>query len=451
MAAKIGKLMKLASDFHLHSRYSRAVSKEMILPQIAKAGQRKGISLLAAPDWTHPLWLADLERNLEEAGIGVFTLKDFQDQFTGGQKMGDDSLFLPKTVFFVLASEIASVYSYRGQVKRIHNLVLVPSFKVARKINYQLTHFGANLMGDGRPTINLSAKDLVQLVLSIEPMALIIPAHIWTPWFSLYGAYSGFDSIFECFGNLTKSIYAVETGLSSDPGMNWQVGELDKMAIVSFSDAHSPAKIGREFTIFNLSEITYPAIYQAIVNHNILLTGEFFPEEGKYHYSGHRHCQICYSPEELLKKGSLCPKCGKRLTVGVASRVKALANRVVEMVVKDWRGLKLVYPEGLTRHPYFRLVPLLEVIAAAFQVGSATKTVWAEYERLINHFGSELAVLLEASEADLINVADDRVAQAIVKVRNGEVDIEPGFDGQYGQVAINLKSLTQQIQQMSFV
>ncbi|MBI4999683.1 DNA helicase UvrD, partial [Candidatus Gottesmanbacteria bacterium] len=305
--------MKIAADLHLHSKYSRAVSQEMVLPQIGQWAVKKGIGLVGTGDWTHPLWLREIKANLEEVGPGLYGLK------------GKGS------PLFILATEISSIYSQGGKLRRIHNIILAPSLEVAEKINKELASHGANLMSDGRPVTGIPAQNLVKMILAIDENCLIIPAHAWTPWFSLYGSESGFDSIGECFGEMAKYIYAIETGLSSNPEMNWRIAELDSRQIVSFSDAHSGPKLGREATVFTegengISNFSYEDIKNAIKGESgklkIAYTLEFYPEEGKYHYTGHRDCKVRQSPEETGRLGETCPVCGKHLTVGVMHRVQ---------------------------------------------------------------------------------------------------------------------------------
>ncbi|TSC53856.1 MAG: UvrD/REP helicase, partial [Microgenomates group bacterium LiPW_16] len=321
--------MRIIADLHLHSKYSRAVSQEMVLPQIATWAQKKGIGLVGTGDWTHPLWLREIKANLEEVAPGLYALKG--ESLRSGIKN-----FTPPrdsrgiSPLFILATEISSIYSQGGRLRRIHSLILAPSIEIVEKINKALVGRGANLMSDGRPVTGIPAQELVKLILSVDENSLIIPAHIWTPWFSLYGSESGFDSIDECFGEQAKFIYAIETGLSSDPAMNWRIAELDKRNIVSFSDAHSGPKLGREATVFEISDelgvMSYETIRKALtpnpkpITHNqarIAFTIEFHPEEGKYHYTGHRDCGVRQSPEETKRLGEICPVCGKHLTIGV--------------------------------------------------------------------------------------------------------------------------------------
>jgi uncharacterized protein (TIGR00375 family) len=439
--------MVIIADLHLHSKYSRAVSQQMIVSQIAFWATKKGINLVGTADWTHPLWLRELKENLEEAGEGIYKLK-FQIPNSKFQK--------EKSVYFILAAEIASIYSQGGKVRRIHNLVLAPSFAVVEKINEKLRQVGVNLFADGRPTTGLSCPQLCELIFSVDKNCLVIPAHAWTPWFSLYGANSGFDSIEECFGKYADYIYAVETGLSSDPAMNWRIRELDNRAIVSFSDAHSPQKLGREATVFKMQnpkskiqnenlkfKINYSDILGAIRQDSnsflkIAYTIEFYPEEGKYHYTGHRNCGVRQSPEETKRLGEICPVCGKRLTVGVMHRVEKLAGRNVErQITNDKLKVNWIKNETQqTRPPYVMLVPLTEILAEAMNTSISSQNVLNEYNKLTDMYDSEFAVLLETPLEEIAKISGKKVAEGIEKVRRGEIVVEPGYDGVFGTVKI---------------
>jgi uncharacterized protein (TIGR00375 family) len=420
--------VKIIADLHIHSRFAQAVSPQMTIPVISSWAKKKGIDLVATGDWTHPIWFRELRANLVEAGEGLYKLKD----------KSQDS---PK---FLLSTEISSIYSQGEKVRRIHTLIFAPSFEVVEKINKELANRGANLLSDGRPIVGLSARAVAGIVLNVDKRCLVIPAHIWTPWFSLYGSKSGFDSIEECFEDLAPYIYAIETGLSSDPAMNWKISELTNRRIVSFSDAHSPQKLGREATVFEVSELNYENIRKAIVGNahdeasdRILSTIEFYPEEGKYHYTGHRNCKVIYSPKEARKKGTVCPVCGKKLTVGVMSRVETLASFDIETESeRDEFGVRKVKDKEGRYPPYVMLVPLSEVLSEALSVGVGTKTVSDAYEQLIASIGSEFKVLLESSLEDIQKVAGLKVAEGIKKVRSGDIVIEPGYDGVFGKVKI---------------
>ncbi len=395
------------ADLHIHSKYSRATSKNMDLEALDKWAKIKGIKVLGTGDFTHPEWLKNLKEKLESAEPGLFKLKK-NDQGT----------------CFMLTSEISCIYSKNNRVRKIHIIVFSPSFEACEKINIHLGWIG-NLKSDGRPILGLDAKELAKIVLESCPDCLIIPAHLWTPWFSIFGSKSGFDSIKECFEEYSRYIYAGETGLSSDPAMNWRVSGLDKITLISNSDAHSPAKLGREANVFD-TDISYQAITEAIKKQDsskFLFTIEFFPEEGKYHFDGHRNCNISLSPKESKKYNNVCPSCGKPLTLGVLNRVEELADR----------------PEGVrpeSRIPFKSLIPLEEIIAESLGQGVGTKAVLAEYDNLIKEFGSEFNVLLDISEDNLKAKALPEIAEGIVRVRQGKVSLEPGYDGVFGKIHI---------------
>lgn len=431
-------MMKIVADLHLHSKYSRAVSQEMVIRGMAEWARKKGIGLLGTGDWFHPLWMAELKANLEEIGAGIY-----QEKNGAGE------------VKFVLAAEISNIYKQGERQRRIHNLILVPNFGVAEKVNEALVKRGGNLSSDGRPIIGLTSKELLALVLSISEEVMLIPCHVWTPWYALYGSRSGFDSIEEAFGSLGERIWAVETGLSSDPEMNWRIKELKRRAIVSFSDAHSPAKLGREAVVFQVQSsklkvksFSYRDVYEAIGERyrgknegklRLAYTIEFHPEEGKYHYTGHRKCGVVQSPEETRKRGITCPVCGRPLTVGVMHRVDELSGGK-EVGVKKSSGKSGVmgyfHPQDPSRPPYVMLVPLMEVLAEVLQTGVSSKGVVQKYESLINQFGGEFKVLMETELGQLASVGEERLAEAIKRVRSGEVVINPGYDGEFGKVSI---------------
>ena len=432
--------MNIIADLQLHSKYSRAVSKHMVPAVMATWGKKKGIDLLATGDWMHPLWFRELQLGLEEEREGIFRSKEDPD----GAR-------------YLLSAEISSIYSQGGKGRRVHTLVFAPSFEVAGKINKELTKRGCNLSSDGRPIVGLSCKEIADIVFTVSEKCLVIPAHAWTPWFAMYGSKSGFDSIEECFGQFADKIYAVETGLSSDPAMNWKIGDLDRRAIVSFSDAHSPAKLGREATVFKarnskfeIRNFTYNDIYWAIAERylgknegglSVDYTMEFYPEEGKYHWTGHRKCEVRQSPEETRKKGTQCHVCGKGLTVGVEHRVDELTqeDRFEQKPVKKQskNGVTFNYhPTDETRPGYVMMVPLAEILSEVHEVGVNSKKIAAEYENLVGQFGSEFVVLLEAGEDDLVEVGGEKLAEAIGKVRAQDIAVSPGYDGEFGIVNI---------------
>ncbi len=399
--------MKFIADLHLHSKYSRATSREMEVETLSLWAKRKGIKLLGTGDFTHPLYLLDLKSKLRPLGSGLFARPED-----------------PDGTHFMLTAEVSNMFTQGGKGRRVHTLIFAPSFEVVERINAQLGKLG-KISSDGRPIFGFSAKDLVKMVLDVSPDCLLIPAHAWTPWFSIFGANSGFDSIEECFEEETKHIRAIETGLSSDPEMNWRLSALDEITLISNSDAHSPSKIGREANIFNC-DLSYAAIAEAIRTKDprkILFTIEFFPEEGKYHFDGHRNCKILFAPQETRKNKGLCPVCGKRLTVGVMNRVEELADR----------------PEGVISPkaiPTLHMVPLDEIIADALGVGTNASSVEKEYLRLIEKGGSEFDILLELAPEDLASFTPPLILEGILRVRQGRLKITPGYDGVFGKIQI---------------
>lgn len=399
--------MKFIADFHIHSKYSRATSREMDLASLDQWARIKGIKLLGTGDFTHPLWFEHLKENLEPAETGFFKLKK-KDNGTR----------------FILTAEISCIYSKKNRVRKIHLLIFAPSLAVAEKINVQLGWIG-NLKSDGRPILGLDAKELVKIVLNISPDCLIVPAHLMTPWFSLFGSKSGFNSLQECFDEYSPYILAGETGLSADPAMLWRLPDGRRLTLISNSDSHSPQKIGREANVFDI-EFNYQSLREAIKNKDatkFLYTIEFFPEEGKYHFDGHRACQIRLSPQETKKYNGICPVCGKPLTIGVLSRIEELADQ----------------PEGFVPEnhiPFKSLVPLDEIIADVLSQGVSTKAVEQEYKNLIEKFGSEFNVLLDVSRKDLATATQPEIVEAIMRVREGKVIREPGYDGVYGKIKI---------------
>ncbi len=405
------------ADLEIHSRYSRAVSKEMTLENLALWAAKKGLQVLGTGDFTHPLWFKELKEKLEPAEPGLFQLRPrFRPK---------NNHFSTEKIRFLLSSEVNCVYSKKNKVRRVHHLIYAPSFEAVEKINIQLSWIG-NLKVDGRPTLALDSKELLKILLTASPDSVLIPAHVWTPWFGIFGSKSGFDSLEECFEELTKEIFAIETGLSSDPPMNWRIPFLDDKAIISSSDAHSLNRIGREATIFD-TEISYFGIMKALRKKDETFVGtiEFFPEEGKYHYDGHAACEVSFSPEESKKANYLCPKCGQELTIGVMSRIEELADP------HRPPGFKPAWAKK-----FYSLIPLNEIIAEAFGLNVETKKVLEEYHKAINIFGSEFKVLIEASEKDLRVNLPPLVAEGIMRMRQNKVHIKPGYDGQYGVIKI---------------
>jgi len=405
--------MKFIADFHLHSKYSRATSSQMDLENLDKWAKIKGIKVLGTGDFTHPEWLKNLKEKLKSAGVGLFKLKNANCSHTDNSE-----------TYFILTTEVSCIYSKKGKVRKIHIIIFVPSFEVVEKINTHLGWIG-NLKADGRPILGLDVKELAKTVLDISKDCLIVPSHAWTPWFSIFGSRSGFDSIEECFGDYSKYIYAIETGLSSDPPMNWRLSSLDKITLISCSDAHSPQKIGREANVFDV-ETSYPAIIEAIKSKDpkkFLYTIEFFPQEGKYHYDGHRLCGVSLSPQESKKYNNICPNCGRPLTIGVLNRVEELADRPTEF-----------RPEGAI--PFQSLIPLEEIIADSLSLMPGSKQVDKEYKNLIKKFDNELEILLNIGRQDLETATLPEIAEGIIRVREGKVFIEPGYDGNYGKIRI---------------
>ncbi len=415
--------MKLVADLQIHSKYSRAVSKEMVLENLDKWARIKGINVLGTGDLTHPLWLKEIKQKLEPAEPGLFKLKKEYKVDSFGKLNGDSE---PR---FMLTGEISCIYSKGGKVRRVHHLYLVPDIATAEKINAKLSFIG-NLKSDGRPILGLDSKKFLEICLEISPDIMVIPAHAWTPWFSIFGSKSGFDSIEECFEDLSKYIYAIETGLSSDPAMNWRLSKLDSVALVSNSDSHSPTRIGREANVFD-TELDYYKIIEAIKSKDpkkFLYTVEFFPEEGKYHYDGHRLCKVSFKPEQSKKTNFLCPKCKKPLTIGVLARVDELADRA--------NGSK---PDNTI--PYKSAIPLDQIISDSIGLSATGNTgwpkrVWQEYEKLVGNLGNEFNVLLNSSREELEGATISEITEGIMKVRGGRVHIEPGYDGEYGKIKI---------------
>jgi uncharacterized protein (TIGR00375 family) len=375
----------------------------MVVPEIAKWAVRKGISLVGTGDFTHPEWHRHLKEELTPAAGDIY-------------RHGE--------THFVLNTEVSNIYSRHGRLRKVHILIFVPTFEDAEKIARVVGKYG-KIESDGRPILGLDAEQMVEAVKLASPRSFVVPAHIWTPWFSLFGARSGFDRIEECFGSMTEEIHAVETGLSSDPSMNWRLSVLDRFSLISDSDAHSPSKLGREANVFEC-DLTYEAMVSTLTHKdrgNLLYTIEFYPEEGKYHYDGHRKCGVRLAPSEARINDDLCPVCGKPLTIGVLHRVDDLADREEGFVPQD-------------PIPYKSLVPLEEVIAAALNVGAGTAKVTREYNRLIESFSNEFEILLETPITEIASVSSERVAEGVRRVREGEIEVLPGYDGVFGEVKV---------------
>ncbi|MEA3295682.1 MAG: endonuclease Q family protein [Patescibacteria group bacterium] len=418
--------MKYIVDFHIHSKYSRATSPQMNLEVLDEFARIKGINVLATGDFTHPEWFKNLKQKLEPAEQGLYKLKKNANK---------------QSARFILTSEISCIYSKAGKVRKIHIIVLAPSLTVVEKINMKLAKIG-NLKADGRPILGLDAKELTKIVLDVSKDCLVIPAHCMTPWFGLFGSKSGFDSMEECFEEYTKYIFAVETGLSADPSMLCRIPDIRNVCLLSNSDAHSPAKLGREANVFQGKEISYQAITQAIKNKSrfgqgqssaileLLYTIEFYPQEGKYFNDGHRQCDVNLSSNESKKYNNICPNCGKPLTVGVMNRVEQISDK----------------PQGFKSKnfvPFKSLIPLREIIAECVGTGVATKRVTEQYNNLIKNFENEFNILLNVSQSDLCSATLSQIAEGIIKARNGDINIEPGYDGVFGKIKIFSKKREQ--------
>lgn len=391
--------MAFTADLHLHSRYAYACSKNLTLANMAAWAKVKGIDLLSSADFTHPAWLAELEENLTPTDDGAF-------QFGG--------------VRFVLGTELSCVFKHGRRSRRVHLLVFAPDFDAVHGIREMLLKLNSKLNGDGRPTVGASARDLTARLLDVDEACMVAPAHIWTPWYGMLGSKSGFDALDECFGDMAGHIRAVETGLSSDPEMNWSVPGLAGKTIVSFSDAHSLPNMGRELTVFQ-GDAGYRDLVAGLRDNRVERTLEFFPEEGKYHLTGHRKCGISQTPDETSKIGTRCPECGRSLTLGVLHRVRELSQ--------DESG-----SGAEERRPYTKLAPLIELLAHTMGKGRAAKSVGLAYHRICSELGGEVRILTQVEYGDLEQVGGEDLAVAVTKVREGQVEIVPGFDGQYGIV-----------------
>lgn len=407
--------MRYRADFHVHSRYSRATSPEMSPEGIWRWSQMKGITVTGTGDFTHPGWIAELEEKLEPSAEGLFSLKKQFRADTVPEMCSAE-------VSFILSAEISCIYRKHDRTRKVHCIVMVPAFDDAYRINRRLSAIG-NLSSDGRPILGLDAKELLRIVVEASPDAIFVPAHIWTPHFSLLGASSGFDSPEDCFEELTPHIPAMETGLSSDPSMNWHLSCLDAFTLISNSDAHSPRKLGREATVFD-TEISYPCIRAALkTRRGFMGTIEFYPQEGKYHADGHRACGVCLMPEETIQHDYLCPVCGKKVTVGVLHRVTKLADREA--------GYR---PAGAA--PYQSIIPLEEIIAETEKTGLNSKAVSRIYARLLEVHGNEFRILLEVPLRDVEHSGFPRVAEALSRMRSHRVHIAPGYDGEFGKISL---------------
>ena len=400
--------MEYVADLHLHSKYAMACSEKLTLEGMDISAKEKGIKIISTGDFTHPKWIAEMKRKLDDNGGGMFSLK--------GSSEGSR---------FILGSEVCTIFEDRmGKTRRIHNCILAPSIEIAEQINFHLSKFG-DLASDGRPILNkISPSQLVEDLFKIDKDIFIFPAHLWTPWFGALGAFSGFNSIEDAYQDQAKHIHAYETGLSSDPPMNWRISKLDKYTLISGSDAHSLPKIGREAIILDMQEkdMTFEGLIGKIKNKELKLTVEFYPEEGKYHFDGHRNCSMSLSPEMAKKYGDRCPKCGKRLTIGVLHRIDDLADRDEGYI-----------PSGAS--PYVHAIPLQEVIASVTKKAQTSVYVKSTYAKLIQKFGTELNVLIK-SDPEQIAEVDKELGKAIALVREDKVNVIPGYDGVFGVIDI---------------
>ena len=405
--------MYFYADLHIHSKYSRATSKSCNLEELAIWAQKKGLSVISTGDFTHPAWFAEIQEKLVPDNNGAYRLKPEIEKQIG----------LKTPIRFILSVEISTIYKKGDKTRKVHHVVFAPDMEIAQNFRQKLGAIG-NIKSDGRPILGLDSRDLLEITLESGDGTYIIPAHIWTPWFSVLGSKSGFDSIEECYADLSDHIFAVETGLSSDPEMNWRVSKLDKFRLVSNSDAHSPSKLAREATIFD-TEPDYFSIMNALkTGSGYVGTVEFFPEEGKYHEDGHRKCNICFSPQETIKHNGICPVCGKPLTIGVLNRVNELADRPFDSTFKPATSGKVV-----------SLVPLPEMLSEIMQVGVQSKSVCAEYERLVQKFGSELSILTQVPVEE-ISKDSPMLAEGISRLRVNKVIRHPGYDGEYGVIRL---------------
>lgn len=406
------------ADLHIHSKYSRATSKDMDIASLTKWARIKGISMLGTGDFTHPLWLAELKEKLKcSSGSGEYIYEG---------------------IYYLLTAEVSNIYFKAGRTRKVHNLIFAPDFKTADEVNKALSEYGS-LSSDGRPILKLECDRMARMLFAIDPSIMIVPAHAWTPHFSIFGSNSGFDSAEECFEDQTPGIFSLETGLSSDPAMNWRWSKLDRFCLISNSDAHSPSKIGREANVFK-EKIDYNELGRILKTKDktkFAYTIEFFPEEGKYHWDGHRACKARLSPEESARVDNKCPICGKKITVGVMRRVTSLADRKEGFVLES--------------SPSYRsVVPLAEIIAEAVNMSPESATVEREYFQLIKNLGNEFSVLLEVPEEELNNRCPPKIAKGIINMRKGNVEVVPGYDGEFGKVKVLKEGESKSEKQLSF-
>lgn len=415
--------MKVIADLHIHSRFSRACSQQLTLENINKTCAMKGVDIVATGDFTHPIWFKEMKEKLVEKESGLYVLKSPPNPLLG--KEGE------KLTRFLCSTELSCIYTKGGKCRRLHIVVLAPNLETVEKINASLEALGANLKSDGRPILGMNVTRLAEICWAADERCMIIPAHIWTPWFAMFGSKSGFDSVEECWGQYADRIYAIETGLSSDPPMNWRVKNLDRLSITSNSDAHSLPNLAREANVFEVEKkkLSYDEICRIIKESKLdefLYTIEFYPEEGMYHFDGHRLCGINFSPAESKKHNNICPKCKKPLVIGVMNRVEELADAS--------RPEDFVDPK---RVPFKKLIELDKIVAESLNIKSRnSKAVQADYKNLINNFGTEFKILLDVPKEDLIKVTLPQIAEGIIRAREGKVHVTPGFDGEYGRIKI---------------
>ena len=403
------------ADLHIHSRYSRATSKDCTPEYLDLWARRKGISIVGTGDFTHPAWRQELEEKLEPAEDGLYVLKE-------EYRIKDETAGASAAPRFVITGEISSIYKKHDRVRKVHSVILLPGLEAAECLAGKLETIG-NIHSDGRPILGLDCHDLLEIMLELNSESIYIPAHIWTPHFSLFGAFSGFDTVEECYEDLTPYIHAMETGLSSDPPMNWRLSALDGYQLVSNSDAHSPAKLGREANLLDM-EFSYKGLQTAIqTGEGLMGTIEFFPEEGKYHYDGHRKCHLCLSPLAAEKYSGKCPVCGRKLTIGVSHRVEQLADREEGFVLPGAKAFE-------------SLVPLPEVIAASTGHSAASRKVENQYYEMLTALGSEFSILRELPIEDIQKVSGRLTAEGIRRLREGKVERRPGYDGEYGTIRL---------------
>lgn len=410
---------RFIADLEIHSPYARAVSPQMTLENLALWAQKKGITVMGTGDCTHPMWLYEIKTKLEPAEPGLYRLKK---EFC----LENASPFDSRQTRFLLSGEISCVYTKNGRGRRVHHLIYASSMKAVEHIIDDISVRGGNLRSDGRPIVGLDSKELLKILLNASPECVLIPAHVWTPWFGVFGSKSGFDSLKECFDELEPQIFAIETGLSADPAMCARVPFLDHKAIISSSDAHSLTRIGREATLFDC-ELSYHEIFDAMKTRDARLKGtiEFFPEEGRYHYDGHAKCKVSWSPVETRRHKGICPVCKKPVVVGVMARVAELAH--------PNRGEDF---QASWTKPFMSAVPLDQIIADARGVGMQSRAVWKEYEEAVVRFGGELNIVTNATENELRAGLMPLTAEGVLRVRNKKLNIVPGYDGEYGVIQI---------------